>query len=143
MKTIFALSTVLLMTLSLNTQALNKGSYFINDLPKSIVSVAPFVWGSSEDEAPEDLRFVKAKFAKVPVAPFVFGSPEDIINSVNSIKGSKNLDVPVAPFVWGNSDETAPETLKNIKAQYSNVPVARFVWGNPEEAILVVLEIEE
>jgi hypothetical protein len=115
MKTIFALSTVLLITLSLNTQAGNKSSDLTNDLPKS----------------------------KVPVAPFVLGSPDDIIGSANTIKGSKNLKVPVAPFIWGNPDETAPESLKNIKAQYANVPLAPFVWGNPEDAALLVLEIEK
>ncbi len=107
MKTIFALSTALLITLSLNTQAGNKSSDLTNDLPKSMVAVAPFVWGSPDDQTPEDLRYVKARFAKVPVAPFVLGSPDDIIDSANTIKGSKNLKVPVAPFVWGNPEEAA------------------------------------
>ena len=134
MKTIFALSTVILMTLSLNSNAGFKSSDFSDDLPKSMVSVAPFVWGNPEDLAPEGLRYVKAKFAKVPVAPFVWGSSDDLIDSVKSIQGFKNLNVPVAPFVWGSSDETAPESLKNIKAKNADVPVAPFVWGNPEEA---------
>ncbi|MDO8994357.1 hypothetical protein [Daejeonella sp.] len=105
MKTIFALSTVVLITFSLNTKAGFKSSDFSNDLPKSMVSVAPFVWGS----------------------------PDDIIDSIKSVKGFKNLNVPVAPFVWGSPHETAPESLKNIKAENANVPVAPFVWGNPEE----------
>lgn len=134
MKTIFALSTVILMAFSLNTKATDKSSEFSNDLPKSMVSVAPFVWGSPEDQAPEGLRFIKAKYAKVPLAPFVWGSPDDIIDSGESIIGFKNLNVPVAPFVWGSPDETAPESLINIKAKNANVPVAPFVWGNPEEA---------
>jgi hypothetical protein len=134
MKTIFALSTVILMTLSLNSNAGFKSSDFSDDLPKSMVSVAPFVWGSPDDQVPEGLRYVKARFAKVPVAPFVWGSSDDLIDSVKSMKGFKNLNVPVAPFVWGSSDETAPESLKNIKAENANVPVAPFVWGNPEEA---------
>jgi hypothetical protein len=143
MKTIFALSTVILMTLSLNGNAAVKSSDFSNDLPKSMVSVAPFVWGSPDDQAPEGLRFVKARFAKVPVAPFVWGSPDDIIDSGKSVKGFKNLNVPVAPFVWGSPDETAPESLKNIKAENANVPVAPFVWGNPEEVAPEILNIEE
>jgi len=100
------------MTLSFNTRAGNKGSYFTNDLPKSMVAVAPFVWGSPEDQAPEDLIFVKARFAKVPLATFVLGSPDDIIDSANSIKRARNLNVPVAPFVWGNSDEATFVILK-------------------------------
>jgi len=134
MKTIFALSTVFLITFSLNSNAVAKSSDLSNDLPKSMVSVAPIVWGSPDDEAPEDLRFVKAKFAKVPLAPFVWGSPDEIINSVKSIDGLKFVNVPVAPFIWGNAEETAPESLKNIKAEFANVPVAPFVLGNPNEA---------
>jgi len=133
MKTIFALSTVFLISVSMNLNAAAKSSDLPIDLPKSMVSVAPFVWGSPNEEAPEDLRFVKAKFAKVPLAPFVWGSPDDIINSVKSITGLKFLNVPVAPFVWGNAEETAPESLKNIKAENANVPVAPFVWGNADE----------
>jgi len=131
MKTIIALSTVILITFSLDFKAVAKSSEFSNDLPKSMVSVAPFVWGSPEDHAPEGLRFIKAKFAKVPLAPFVWGKPEDIINSVNELKF---VTVPVAPFEWGNPQESAPESLKNIKAKHANVPLAPFTWGNPEEA---------
>ena len=134
MKTIFALSTVILMTLSLNSNAGFKSSDFSDDLPKSMVSVAPFVWGNPEDLAPEGLRYVKAKFAKVPVAPFVWGSSDDLIDSAKSIQGFKNLNVPVAQVEWGSPDDTAPESLKNIKAENADVPVAPFVWGNPEEA---------
>lgn len=134
MKTIIALSTVILITFSLNTKAGIKSSDQSNDLPKSMVSVAPFVWGSPEDQAPEGLRFVKARFAKVPVAPFVWGSSDDLVDAVKSLKGLKNLNVPVAPFVWGNPEETAPESLKNIRAKNAVVPLAPFVWGNPEEA---------
>ena len=112
------------MTFSLNTIAGNKRTDFTNDVPKSTVSVAPFVWGNPDEQAPEDLRFVKARFAKVPLAPFVWGTPAAIIDSVNSITGLKNLNVPVAPFVWGSPDETAPEALKNIKAENANVLLA-------------------
>jgi hypothetical protein len=135
MKTIFTISTVILLTFSLDFNALAKSTDFSHDLPKSMVSVAPFVWGSPDDQAPEDLRFVKAKYAKVPLAPFVWGSPDDIINFVKSINGLKFMNVPVAPFVWGDAGETAPESLKNIKAEYAKVRVAPFIWGNPEEAV--------
>ncbi len=57
----------------MNFNSFAKSSFFSKNLPKSMGSVAPFVWGSPDDEAPEYLRFVKSKFAKVPLAPFVWG----------------------------------------------------------------------
>ena len=92
MKIIFALSTLVLITFSIHSNAVANSNDFSNDLPKSMVAVAPFVWGSPDDEAPEYLRFVKAKFAKVPLAPFVWGSPDDVKCYVKSINGSKILN---------------------------------------------------
>jgi len=143
MKTIFALSTVILMAFSLNNNAAVKSSEFSYEVPKSMVSVAPFVWGSPDDMAPLNLRFVKAKYSKVPVSPFIWGKPEDVIDAVKTIRGLKNLNVPVAPFAWGNPDESAPESLKYIKAENANVPVAPFVWGDPEEVAPELPGIEQ
>jgi len=42
------------------------------------VPVAPFVWGSPDETAPESLKNIKAENANVPVAPFVWGNPEEV-----------------------------------------------------------------
>ena len=68
MKIIFALSTLVLITFSIHSNAVANSNDCSNDLPKSMVAVAPFVWGSPDDEAPEYLRFVKAKFAEAKYA---------------------------------------------------------------------------
>ncbi|SDL67817.1 hypothetical protein SAMN05421813_101179 [Daejeonella rubra] len=113
MKTIYTLATTLLLAFSLSASA-NDHS---NDKPKSLVAVSPFVWGSPDESAPEEIKLLKAKFALVPRAPFVWGdanesSPEVLGNSVFN-----KLEVPVAPFVWGNADEQAPELEETIEAE--------------------------
>ncbi|MFA6945002.1 MAG: hypothetical protein WC220_03785 [Pedobacter sp.] len=77
MKTILTLTATFLMAFSLNTIAGNKNSNFSSDKPKTMVAVAPFEWGNPNEAAPAELRFVKAKYAKVPVAPFVWGNAGD------------------------------------------------------------------
>ncbi len=90
------------------------------------VPAAPSVWEASEIEAPEALKFLKAKSAFVPVAEFVWGNPSEVPASVTM--------VPVAPFTTGDSDESAPEGLAFIKAKSAFVPVAPFVFGEPIDA---------
>lgn len=143
MKTIFVLSTALLFAFSVNTQAGNKKSDSLNEVSKSMISPAPLVWGSPDDQIPEYLKFVKARFAKVPVAPFIWGSPDEIVESVNSTKNLKNMKVPVAPFVWGTPEVGDIESLKNIRAKNADVPQAPFVLGNPDDAAPQFLNAEE
>lgn len=75
MKTIYTLSTIVLIALSLNSLADDK---LKNRDKSNAVSVAPFVWGDPEEAAPAEL--VEGKKAVVPVAPFVWGSPEDAVS---------------------------------------------------------------
>ena len=125
MKTIYTLSTVILIALSLNSNADDK---IKNREKTSAVSIAPFVWGDPEKEAPHELGTLKAKNSLVPVAPFVWGSPED----ATSITELRHLLVPVAPFYFGEPDADAPEVLEFIKAKNANVPLAPFEYGNPD-----------
>lgn len=140
MKTLITLTTAILMTLSLNTFAGTRSS---DDKPKSMVAVSPFVWGNPNENAPAEIRLIKAKYAIVPKAPFVWGDPsdfsaEDIIHvQVN------NLNVPVAPFVWGNADDPAPVSLKYIIAVNADVPVAPFVWGNADQQAPELSEVQK
>ena len=126
MKTIYTLSTIVLIALSLNSKADDK---IKNRVKTSSVSVAPFVWGDPETEAPIELGTLKAKNALVPVAPFIWGSPEDVV-SVNEMR---HLLVPAAPFYFGEPDADALEGLEFIKAKNAKVPVAPFVWGDSNE----------
>ena len=107
MKTIYTLSTLVLIALSLSGFADDK---IKNKEKSSAVSVAPFIWGDPESEVPAGLSTLKAKNAFVPIAPFVWGSPEDSVN----IEESKRLVVPVAPFVLGDPDADAPLELAGL-----------------------------
>ncbi len=132
MKTLYTLSTVLLLALSLNTMADDK----VKSKDKSAaVAVAPFTLGDPEAGAPLWLSNVKAKNALVPVAPFVWGSPEDTV-SINEIR----MAVPVAPFTYGEPDTDVPYRLQFIKAVNADVPVAPFAFGEPDaEAPVLVI----
>ncbi|SKB42822.1 hypothetical protein [Daejeonella lutea] len=131
MKTIYTLSTIVLIALSLNSKADDK----IKNRDKSAtVSVAPFVWGDPEDAVPAELKEVKK--VMVPVAPFVWGSPEDAVN----VTANNNMNVPVAPFIYGNPNDDAPEGLASIKAVGALVPAAPFVLGEP--GIDIPMELE-
>lgn len=109
MKTIKTLTAVLLTALSLNTFAGNVSSENSNDKPKSLVNVSPFVLGNPDDEAPEEIRLVKAKYAHVPLAPFVWGNADEQAPELLKFIIAVNADVPLAPFVWGSPDDAAPE----------------------------------
>jgi hypothetical protein len=89
---------------------------------KSNVPAAPSVWEGAEIEAPESLKFLKAKNAFVPVAVFSWGDSSEAPENI--------LMVPVAPLVYGDSTEEAPEELGFIKIQSAVFPVAPFVWGD-------------
>lgn len=108
MKTIYKLTGSLLMLLSLNTFASSLDLKISMEHPKRMVANTPLVWGSAQEAAPVELRFVKAKYAKIPLDPFIWGSPEDKLEMSSFI----NLNVPVAPFVLGNPDKEVPGTLK-------------------------------
>ena len=125
MKTIYTLSAIVLIALSLSSKADDK---IKNRVKTSGVSVAPFVWGDLETEAPHDLGNLKAKNALIPVAPFVWGSPEDAA----SISELPHLLVPVAPFYFGEPEADAPAGLEFIKAKNARVPIAPFEYGNPD-----------
>ena len=125
MKTINTLSAIVLIALSLNSKADDK---IKSRVKTSAVSVAPFVWGDLETEAPQELGTLKAKNALIRVAPFVWGSPED----ASSISELPHLLVPVAPFYFGEPEADAPAGLEFIKAKKSRVPIAPFEYGNPD-----------
>lgn len=127
MKTIYTLSTIILIALSLNSKADDK---IKNNAKSSLVPVAPFVWGDPETAAPDGIKR-KAKNALVPVAPFDWGSPED----ANNIHEMRHLLVPNAPFTFGEADADIPVGLKYIKAKNAKVPVAPFEFGNPDTDI--------
>jgi len=125
MKTIYTLSTIVLIALSLNSLADDK---ITNKEKSAAVSVAPFIWGDPDATAPVELAGLRVKNAFVPVAPFVWGSPDDVV----MINENKNVLVPVAPFVYGNPDSDVPAELAHIKAININVPVAPFIFGDPD-----------
>jgi len=130
MKTIYTLSTIVLIALSLNSFADDK----INNKDKSsVVSIAPFNWGEPDAAAPVGLAYIKAKNAYVPVAPFEWGNPDE------AVIVEEKMVVPVAPFYFGSPDADAPEGLKFIKAKNAKVPVAPFIWGDSEEAAPTIL----
>lgn len=104
MKTIYTLTTTLFLAFSLSAFA-NDHS---NDKPKSTVAVSPFVWGSPDESAPEEIKLIKAKFALVPKAPIVWGDANEPAPKVVEGRGYVKLEVPIAPFVWGNANEIAP-----------------------------------
>jgi hypothetical protein len=105
MKTIYTLAIISVLAFSTSVFANDHSS----DKPKIIVSVSPFVWGSSDESAPEEIKLLKAKFALVPKAPFVWGDANESAPKVLEDRIYLRLEVPVAPFVWGNANETAPE----------------------------------
>lgn len=133
MKTIYTLSALFMITLSLNTFADDKVKN--NERYNSAASVAPFTWGTPGTEIPAELRSLKAKNALVPVAPFVWGDPDASL----SVKG--NLLVPVAPFIYGDPELDIPARLKFIKAVNADVPVAPFILGDSRENKLEIIEI--
>lgn len=130
MKTIYIISTILALTLALDSFGTDKTPR--NE--RSSVAVAPFIWGTPEAEAPAGLRTLKAKNAFVPIAPFVWGNIADVINI------DERLTVPVAPFVYGNPDSEAPAGLEFIKAISADVPLAPFILGDPEAESPVVID---
>ena len=119
MKTLTTLLTFSLLALSTASFAVSDDSRLER---KSNVPAAPSVWEGSEIEAPESLKFLKAKNAFVPVAVFSWGDSSDAPENI--------LVVPVAPLVYGDSTEEAPEELGFIKIQSAVFPVAPFVWGD-------------
>ncbi len=135
MKTISALTTLIMITLALNTSADDKTKNVEGNRNRS-VSVAPFVWGEAQAAVPAELRYVKAKYALVPVAPLVFGNPEDELSLEDKIK----LSIPVAPFIWGDPGDV-PTELGLLKAANAGVPVAPFVWGRPDDSIPEIIEV--
>lgn len=81
------------------------------------VAIAPFITGSPEEPAPEELRLLKAKNALIPVAPFIWGNAsEDVPVFLNSVK-AKNARVPVAPFVFANPEETDLKELNSLSGK--------------------------
>ena len=134
MKTIYTLSAIVLIALSLNSKADDK---IKNRVKTSGVSVAPFVWGDVETEAPQELGTLKAKNALIPVAPFVWGSPEDAA----SFSELPHLLVPVAPFYFGEPEADAPAGLEFIKTENARVPVAPFEYGNPDSDAPINIEL--
>jgi len=113
MKTIYALATTLFLACSLSSFANDHSS----DKPKKTVSVSPFVWGSPDESAPEEIKLLKAKFAMVPKAPFVWGDVNESAPKIVEEGIYLRLVVPVAPFVWGNADEMAPEVEELIDVE--------------------------
>jgi hypothetical protein len=125
MKTIYTLSTVALIALSLISLADDK---IKNKGRSSAVSVAPFSWGDPEAAAPAELSHISIANTSVPLAPFVWGSPEDAVN----ITTTGNLLVPVAPFIYGDPDADVPEDPESLKTVNLKVPIAPFVLGDPD-----------
>lgn len=81
------------------------------------VASAPFILGSPDEPAPEELRLLKAKNALIPVAPFIWGNAsEDVPVFLNSVK-AKNAKVPVAPFVFANPEETDLRELNSLSGK--------------------------
>lgn len=120
LNTLISLSLIVISTASFASTDVNRSE------ENTKIPVAPSVWESPEIEAPESLKFLKAKNAYVPVSSFVWGDPSEA-PAILTI-------VPVAPFVLGGSMENTPEELSFIKAKYAHVPVAPFIWGDPSEA---------
>ena len=136
MKTLHTITIVIMITLSLNAYA-DDNTKMLKKNKNSLVSVAPFVWGDPETEAPAGLEFLKAKYALVPIVPMVWGNPEDGLSREDKIK----LLVPAAPFIWGDPDSDAPSELNLLIAVNSDVAVATFVWGSLDENIPEVIEL--
>jgi hypothetical protein len=113
MKTIYTLTSTLLIALSMSASAKDHSS----DKPKSMVAVSPFVWGSPAESVPEEIKLLKAKFALVPIAPFVWGNAGETAPKVVEERIFMKLEVPVAPFVWGNPNEIAPILEVNIETE--------------------------
>jgi hypothetical protein len=124
MKTIYTLSTLILLALALNTQADDKVK---SKHRSAAVSAAPFSLGDPDTEVPLWLGHVKAKNALVPVAPFEWGSPEEA-ERISELR----LIVPVAPFAYGEPDTDVPFGLQYVKAVNADVPLAPFEFGEPE-----------
>ena len=108
MKTIYTLVITLFLAFSLSAFA-NDDS---NDKPKNLVAVSPFVWGSPDESAPEEIKLLKAKFAMVPKAPFIWGDVNESVPKLVEERIYFKLAVPVAPYVWGNANEAAPELVE-------------------------------
>lgn len=117
MKTLNTLLTLSLLVICKASFAMTDGNCSEKN---TNVPVAPSVWEGSDIEAPESLKFLKAKNAYVPVANFVWGDPSESPTPTSL--------VAVAPSVYSDSLEKAPEELGFIKAKYALVPVAPFVW---------------
>lgn len=105
MKTLITLSGSLIIMMALKASAADHENPVKSDKPATAVTVAPFIWGNPEENAPIELKNVKAKYASVPVAPFFPGdaneiAPSDLITDVQ---------IPLAPFVWGDPEEEAPQ----------------------------------
>jgi len=113
MKTIYTIATTLFLTFSLSAFANDHSK----DKPKNSVAVSPFVWGSPDEDAPEEIKLLKAKFALVPKAPFVWGNAGETSPKVVEERIYIKLEVPVAPIVWGNPNEIAPILEVNIETE--------------------------
>lgn len=123
MKTLNTILTLTILTLSTATFAISGDN---RPEKNSNIPAAPSVWEEAEIEAPESLKFLKAKNAFVPLAVFAWGNPSEAPENI--------LMVPVAPYVYSDSREDAPEELEFIKIKSAVVPVAPFVWADASTA---------
>lgn len=114
--TLIALLMLLLNTGSYSADKCMKKSCKINS--GSMIPVSARDWNDAATEIPENLKYVKAKFARVSVAEFVWGSPDETVPA-----DLMKAVVPVAAKVWDDSTVEVPEELSNIKAKYALVPV--------------------
>lgn len=116
MKTILHTLIALLIAL-MNTESFSAEKYS-SEKVNNRIPVSARNWNDSAIETPENLKYVKAKYALVPVPEFVWGNAGESVPSELLRRA-----VPVASKVWDDQSIEVPEGLDNIKAKFALVPV--------------------
>lgn len=107
----------------------------------SNIPVSPRDWTTIDLEVPENLKFIKAKYALVPFAVFVWGNPDAEAPS-ELAKDYRTFYVPVPVKIWDESVMEVPESLGFIKAKLALVPVPAKVWDEIEISSNVLSDLK-
>lgn len=134
MKTILHTLIAFLIAL-MNTESFSAERYS-SEKANNLVPVSARNWNDSVIEVPENLKYVKAKYALVPVPEIVWGNAGEAVPS-ELLKSA----VPVASKVWDDQSIELPEGLDNIKARFALVPVpAKEIHDYPMDETVPAIE---
>jgi hypothetical protein len=139
LNTLIALFILFLNTESFaNVKSMNDHS---TNCMHSFVPVSPREWQTDDLEIPENLKYVKAKNAFVSVAEFVWGNP-DAEAPAELLNDYRTFIVPVPVKKWDEpAINEVPESLSFIKAKFAMVPVPSKVWSAIDISVDEIMDL--